>query len=115
MSVPTRISKLAASFSFHSSADPLHPFYVEIKSYRMSNPNVEDLVFEEFAILMERIGADHLPVPPTAISSAKRVPPKTKSLQARFFCTIHGEDSSHDTAHCREVAKRKAAGGGGTK
>ena len=115
MSVPTRISKLAASFSSYAASDPLHPFYVEIKTYRMSHPDVEDLIFEDFAIMMERIGADHLPVPATAISSAKRAPPKNKSLQAKFFCTVHGEDSFHDTAHCREVAKRKAAGGGGTK
>ena len=115
MSMPTRISKLAASLSTYPVSDSSHPFYVEIKSYRMSNPNVEDLAFEEFAILMETIGADHLPAVATAISSAKKTSSKTKSTRTRYFCTIHGEDSSHDTAHCREVAKRHAAGGGGTK
>lgn len=118
MSTPTRISKLAASFSSYSAADPLHPFYVEIKTYRVSHPDVDDLVFEEFAIMMERIGADLLPVPTTAISSAKRAPPKTKSLHAKTFtCSFHGKDSSHDSAHCRVLADqaRQAAGGGNAK
>ena len=111
VSTAARIHRLTTSLSACPVTDTAHPFHVEIVAYRISHPNLDDLLFEDFALIIERAGADLLPVPVSAISSAKTVVAKKKRI---FNCSFHGKDSSHDSAHCRVLAEqaRHASGGG---
>ena len=124
ISVIAKIQRLTLSLSSIEVADHSHPFHVQVMTYRDSHPDLHLQVFAEFAQIIERAGFSISPtVSSTAISAARsKTAVKSKSEAARrrdFFadkpqvhCSFHGDNDSHDSAHCRVLMAKKAAGGG---
>jgi hypothetical protein len=124
ISTPAKIQRLTQSLSALPITDHDHPFRIEVINYRDANPNLALQVFAGFAAGIVRAGFGILPVPHSAISAAKKKsafdPKSDASLRRRFHvdapdvhCSHHGPNKTHDTAHCKYMARAAGRGAGG--
>lgn len=123
ISTIAKIQRLTGSLSPLQASDPTHPFHVELVNYRDGHPDLARQEFRPFAAIIERAGFAISPVPPAAISAAKKKVAATADSAHRqksqsgnlVFCAHHGMNKSHITEHCQYLGKHGKAAGGGPK
>lgn len=114
-----KIGALQRSLGLADAADASSPFRPVFLAYQTRVPVVANRSFADIAIDIESAGESL--APPTTFAAAAQV--KTKPAARRrddgpqhriqsgplVFCSHHGDNKTHITAHCQVLARRAAA------
>lgn len=113
-----KIGHLVKSLAVQDSADSSNAFRAAVQSYYTRVPRVAERTFGTLAADIEIAGSFCSPaaVSVAAVKKKASTPSGSSESERRrvqsgplVFCSHHGDNRTHVTAHCQELAKRRAA------